>query len=624
MRMRIKADLLGILLIAFLSLMLFSNSLGNEFCFDDKDIIVRNDLIKDLKNIPTIFTTSYWSGTLSERSELYRPLVILSYAINYYFNQLDPLYYHLVNLLIHTFNSILIFCLCKSYFKKYCPSLLIALFFVSHPIHTEAVTGVVGRAELLVAFFFLSSWILYLKKLSGRTEGGIYLYGLSLLCFFLALLSKESAITLIAILIVHDFIFKSHKANQIPDKSISKLIKLKYLGYIFILIIYLSIRYLILGQLAAASTISSLDNPLAHISLLPRLLTAIKVTMKYLYLLILPLNLSIDYSYRQIPVSSTIFEFETFISLMVIIIILSGIIWSYKKSGEMLFSIIFFSITFSTVSNFIVPIGTIMGERLLYLPSLGFCMFCFLLFEKAFRLKPRLLLNKRIPISLIIPILLILSLYSYRTILRNRDWENEYNLFLSAVTISPNSAKTHSLLGIAYHEKGRLTMAISEFKKALEIYPDYADAHNNLGNAYAKEGLFEKAISEYKKVLEINPDHVKAHNNLGIVYAQKGLFNKAQIQFDQALGINPGYADARYNLGILYYESSLFDQAIIEFKKALKIRPDYAQAYYNLGVAYVSKGRYDLAKKSWEKALVINPDYEAPKSELKKFEAVHY
>jgi tetratricopeptide (TPR) repeat protein len=609
MQMRSKADLMGILLIALLSLVIFSNSLGNEFCFDDNEIIVKNYLIKDLKNIPTIFATSYWSGTLIERNELYRPLVILSYAINYYFNQLDPRYYHLVNLLLHTFNCILIFYLGKYYFRKYWPSLLVALLFVSHPIHTEAVTGVVGRAELLATFFFLSSWILYLKRLPGRLKGGMDLYGLSLLCFFLALLSKENAVTLIAVLIAHDFIFKSQQGRQNPDKSISKLIKLEYLGYIFVLIIYLSIRYLILGQLTATSTIPFIDNPLAHTSLLPRLLTAAKVTMKYLYLLILPLNLSADYSYRQIPVSSTVFEWETFISLIVIIIVLSGIVWSYRRSGEILFSIIFFSITFSTVSNFIVPIGTIMGERLLYLPSLGFFMFCVLLFEKAFRLKPMLLLNKRIPIFLIILFLLILSLYSYRTMLRNRDWANEYNLFHSAVTVSPNSAKTHYKLGIAYAEVGMYDEAIQEYRRALHIYPYYVMVFNSLGVIYFNREMYDEAIREYQKALEIKPDFAEAHMNLGIAYAKKGMYDEAIRENQKALEIKPDFAEAFCNLGDVYRDKGMYDEAISEYQQILYIDPDNAESYNSLGVAYFKKGMDDEAISEYQKALELKPDF---------------
>ncbi len=255
------------------------NSLDGEFVFDDTSIVRNNPQIRSLapENLRRIFGSHYWQ-TAAGQGGLYRPVVVWSYALNYAVGQSDPWGYHLVNVLLHALNAVLVFLIVQELFGQGTFAFWSGLLFALHPIHTEAVAYVVGRAECLAALFFLAAWWCYLRGRWAAAAGA----------FLLAALSKESALTFLAVPVLSDLV----RGKRGEWKAYGSLAAAAAL--------VLALRYAVLGGIAPLA-ISAGSNPLAGVGAAARLLTATAVLGKYLWLLVWPTALSADYSFQQIP-----------------------------------------------------------------------------------------------------------------------------------------------------------------------------------------------------------------------------------------------------------------------------------------------------------------------------------
>lgn len=566
------------------------NTLGNEFVVDDKKIIVENAIIHDIKNTSRIFSSSYWPNL---KGGLYRPLPILTYALNYGLSGLNPKSYHVVNVIIHGLNCILLYFLCLLILKNHIPSLFVTMLFSVHPINTEAVAGVVGRADLLAFFFSVGAILMYVNREKSKGRKNL-LYFLSLFSFCLALLSKENAITLVGVLVAYDFVFaydtdlKKFTSNLFNGSRHFRC----YLGFIVVVFFYLFIRFKSTGSIFIGH-IPFIENPLVQASLYYRTLTAFKIFGKYLTLIFYPVNLSIDYSYNQIPVSVSPFEPQTLLGIT--LFFAAGIFGFYKKSKQIVFAILFFLMTYSIVSNSFVLIGTIMNERLMYLSSAGFFIFI-VLFSKEVVATLRLKVDRTFSLaSVLIIMLFVLSFLSYKSVKRNYEWKNDRTLYESALRTSAHSAKVYAGLGEVYGKTGDVWNAVFYYKKALGIYTHYRDVHRNIANAYYERAMFQEAASHYEKYLKYDKRDPAIYNALVATYAKLKDKNKAKFYFERAIKINPNYAEPYFNFGFLYYNTGYADKAIPYWEKAIQISPSLAEPYKAMGIVYMDRKQYDKA-----------------------------
>ena len=291
---------LWIVAVFTLSAVLYVNTLPNEFVQDDLKLISENTLIRSAANIPTFFVLDYWQPTL--HSGLYRPLVTSSYALNYALTGVNPSSYHLVNILLHAVVSILVLLLVRRATGRPRVAVASGLLFAALAIHTEAVTGVVGRAELLSAAFVLGSLLAYIR--CTEAEGGsMARYVQSLLLFAGALLSKENGITLIGLIVLYDLALRSPKDAPLGAQlaALWRSRRASYAGYIGVALVYLAIRAWVLSASGSPTPRSPLDNPLIELGVGHRILTALWVLGRYLGLMIFPSRLSHDYSLGSLP-----------------------------------------------------------------------------------------------------------------------------------------------------------------------------------------------------------------------------------------------------------------------------------------------------------------------------------
>ena len=286
---------------------------------------------------------------------------------------------------------------------------------------------------------------------------------------------------------------------------------------------------------------------------------------------------------------------------------------NFRKKGIIIYGILFYFITYSIISNVFFNLGLLLGERLIYLSSLGFCIVIGALLKKALRIDSNGKLNNNL--KTILPFILIIPIFSYATINRNKVWKNNYTLYKNDINNAPNSAKAHLFYGIEligkYNKSGKkdeLSEAIKEIKKAIRINPDFYHAYYNLGVAYEKAEDYDMAISCYESVLKIQPHHTKSHLNLGLIYGRtKGQLDKSIYYLEKLMNSNYKEESLFDNLGIAYAMKGDFDNALKTFLTGVKYNPDNAKLYMNIGITYDNMGNKESAKKYYQKAFELDP-----------------
>ncbi len=570
-------------LIASLGVLAYSNSLGNDFIWDDNSFVVKNDFIKNLKFIPLYFVSKEALSEGGLAAENYRPFLPLTYALDYFFWKLNPLGYHISNLLFHIANSVLLFYLVLLLTGNRFTGLFTSLFFLTHPIQTESVSWISGRADVLFLFFYLAALIAYIRY---TKEKHLFLYFGSLLLFSCSLLSKEMAASLPLIIILCDFFYT--KKERIGLRAI------RYFAFFLILEVYVILRFNIIGRLAQTGYWTG--------DIYTTLLTMAKGILYYIRLLIYPVGLCADY--LRFPISCSVKEPQTFLSILAIMLLMAGAIKLAKKKRDIAFSIFWFFITLAPAVN-IIPIKILIAERFLYLPSIGYC---FVIAASIMSLSDKF---KRTPIlkhSFFYFATFLVCAYLYLTNLRNLDWSDEIVFWKKNAEIDPNNERAYYNLAVAYlARENNLDRAYEESRKALEITPQYSHPRIITASYYVQKSQFEDAVKELEYALDINPAFLQAHIFLGNIYAFRGKHDLAYNEYKKALAFNPDSLDPKIAIATLYLVKGDVDSGIREFKKILKepptyhSRPIYAAIYLRLGELYFSKGNNEIATRVWRK-----------------------
>lgn len=597
--------LLSILLIVVISLAIYSNTLKNGFVYDDETTIVNSTLIKSLSNLPKLFSTEYFvsSGEMS-----YRPVVTFTYFIDYAIYSMKPWGYHLTNILLHAINGVILY----FFLVLLIPEeprrvgsahlsiirilanqpIVITLLFVSHPALTEAVNAISFREDLLAFMFYISAFsiFLYIKRATDHRPSTIGLYALSCLLFFLALLSKEMAITLPLIIFCYEWIYSKKEEKRLS----SILLDRHNIGYIVVALIYLVIRFYLFYY--------PVEENVTAWMLSERLLTIPWLILKYVMLLIAPASLSADY---VIPPIQTPFSPLFIFSFVIVGSCIVFLLRMKKRNEGITFGLLFLLITLMPVYN-IIPIVNQFAERYIYLPALGFTLIA--------GSSIHLVMQKRkkgtgtVYLSIITAAILVV--YSVGVVKRNVVWKDNFSLWMDTVVKVPESSKAHNNAGYAYHYlKGQIDNAIKEYLYALKLKPEYPEAHYNLGNAYSALRQIDTAVSSYLAAIRFNPDYVQAHGNLGSIYYVQGRIDEAIKEYLAAIRINPNYVDAHYNLGDIYLKQNRLDEALQEFKSVIRFNPNDPDAHYNVGIIYKTKGLKDASIMEFTTALQLKPDF---------------
>jgi protein O-mannosyl-transferase len=538
---RIRIELL---LVA--ALLVYVNALPNGFTFDDGSYILESHAVK------TFSVTGFFQPTAV--NNIFRPLSFATFAVNWLFGGAHAFGYHLVNLLLHAAVTLLLFLLLRMLLEAVAGGETIAfaaaLLFAVHPIHTEAVTSIVGRAELLAAGFLLAAWLLHLQDRPAW----------ALVCFALALLSKESAVVFLLLGLAGDY------ARQ-------KFKPLSRYGWIAgVTAVYIALLWKVQGGRFEKGPYTFLDNPLANLPANLRILNALRIAWKYVALQAYPATLSCDYSYNAILLYANLrhtLPYATLTALAIMVWVWAA--WT-KRTAWMLAGAIYLA-AFAATANILVSIGTIMGERLAYLPSAGFCLLVALIWFE---------LGKRKPAAGWILLGVIVAALGIRTLVRNPDWKDNYTLFSKDLLAVPGSARAHKNLGDEYLHRGQAEEAVKQYQTALRIYTDFPDAMENYGLAEARLGnkpearkLLEDALSQTS---ETSPYYDVLKVNLARYLTVLGEADDALKLLNEAIANSPGYALAWSSRAAIRYERGDMASVRSDAETALRLDPTNIQA----------------------------------------------
>lgn len=568
------------LFIALFCAALYMNSVGGEFIWDDQSFVTDNVNIRSLENPLRFFLDNKTGATRAMARDVYRPLTALSYAIDFFLWGLNSFGYHLTNIILHSANSILVFSLLFLLCGEFFPAFFGSLLFASHPIQTEVVCWVSGRSSLLFLFFYLLSFIFYIKFSKERRRE---FFILSLIFFAFSLFSKEMSVTLPLILILYDLHF--------PSKEKLKTKALRYIPYFALALFYVSLRVILIKKVGQFEGWGS-----PYITFL----TMSNVVVDYIRVLFFPLKLcAVGY---PIPIINSIKESHAIIPLLLLLTIAAALPFLYRRFKVVSFSIIFFFITLLPVLN-IIPIKALKADRFLYLPSIGFCLLFSYIIAAIGRKFGRLSVGK---ISLVRVIaVFFITAYSIRTTLRTEDWKSEIAISKETVRASPKSAWALTALGANFIERDNYTEAVKPLEKAVAISGGYEMARNALGMCYLKLNRYEDAAWQFKIAIEINPHAMSSRNMLGVAYVNLKQYDEAEKQFNIVLKEDPEFLSAYLNLGRLYQIQGDYKKALKQYFKMLqntKEIPSEAVAYIRIGDVYFKMGSHSSAKSAYLKA----------------------
>jgi tetratricopeptide (TPR) repeat protein len=610
----------------------YSNSLWNSFHFDDIHHIVENPFIRDIRNTPSFFShPEMFSGL--EGVRMYRPLLMITYVFNYALGGLNLFGYHLFNNLLHAANAILIFLtlftlqgnsqdgslISRTHDPArndiYLTSLIGGLFFGLHTFNTQSVNYISSRSVLLVTFFFLLTFIAYIKAIDGKRRSvSSFYYSAALLLYFLALLSKEIAITLHGILIIYEYFFNCGRSGKQLRVLTGRVLRY-HIPFWAISFFYLIIRKLLLSTATINLTVNKfVYNEGESRSVFINILTQMKALVFYIKGFILPTGLSIEH---DIVEATGLADPRMLLSLAVIVFVIGLAIFLRGRYSSISFAIIWFFVTI--LPETVIPLHLIVNEHRAYLPGVGLAfLIAFITNSLAW-----LQYSNRKRIYMLVIVITILSSNGVGTFVRNQVWKSDESLWRDAALKEKNSHRAHDILGMLYQEAGRLDEAIYEHQMSIAIFNSNEHliskktlryrlaAYNNLGLAFFKKGLLDEAEREFKNALELDPAFMDARIHLGLVYANQGLYSQAEKIYTGVINDNPDDARTYINLGTLYSKAGHIDKAHATFLEALKYArtpSEFKAAYRNLGGTFGKKGMLREAIIAFNKCLEFDPD----------------
>ena len=570
-----------------MTLLTYSNTFHLGLTVDARAIITNDTRIRTVgeQTLGQILHHDYWWPISGDR--LYRPVTLISYMFDYAVlgDGQNPIGYHWTNYFLHAINVLLVFELALLLFRCREPAFWAAGLWAVHPIHTEAVTYIAGRADLLAGMFVLGGALLYARasawqgrKLLAAAAG---LFAIATLGEF----SKENAAVLIGLMVLWDLSF-----GKTEGAGWRRRLPL-YAGVAAALALLLWMRARIFDAIPWPET-PFVANPLIGAGFWEARLTAIKVIGLDLWLLLFPLHLSSDRSYRQIPVSGW-GDPAVWLALAVIVAVLAAVVVRRRRDPVIFWSAGFTGLLLLPSSNLLFPIGTIMAERVLYLPCLGFVVALVALLSRLER-----------PRAVRIALAVVMVLWMGRTLLRNPAWSSDLDVAMADVQTAPESFGLHQRLASALYEQDpqrNLDQAIREGETAWGILSDlpparrYQQTAANLGAFYRAKGDSlggpdtPQGRQSYEKALAI------LLQGRETARAVEKSYDEAQLAHGKPLARRVAFRDVYFNLGAVYALLGKNSDALEAYRYGRILDPGSADPYEEMAAVYRASGNLEWA-----------------------------
>lgn len=618
-------DLYLCLALAALSIGLYAQVIGFDFInYDDPMYILGN---KDLENgitwdaVKFAFTSFYACN--------YHPLTWLSHMVDIELFGLNAGMHHVVNVIFHAINSVLLYLALKRMTSSRYRSAIVAALFALHPLHVESVAWVSERKDVLSTFFWMLTMLAYA---SFAEKKGCLRYGAVVIAFTLGLLSKPMLVTLPFVLILLDYwpLGRIAFGRTLPDNADSTANKVPYIPIYNLIIEKLPLFILVLGAVVVTVVAQNAGGAVRTLDMMPiglRIENAIVSYGTYFIRTFWPLDLSVFYPYfRHIPV------------------------WKVLASGIFLFSATVLSLVlarrfpylpvgwFWYLGTLVPVIGIVQvgsqahADRYTYIPLIGiFILVAWGAAEAIERWRGKRVLFYTLP-AVILAVLSVLTwiqvgywksdytLFSHslevtnnflghnslgNAHLRDKNYDEAIRHFKEALKMKPTDERVHITLGVALFEKGIKDEAMFHYQKALEIAPDNPNAHYNYAVALESKGMPQQALYHYRQVLRYDPDHRNALNNIAFILAQEGKTDEAISYYRKAKDIDHGLTKAYVNIALLLTKERKYTEALTTMREALERSPNDMSLFYVLGCIYQQMGDYDRSIESYRRALSL-------------------
>uniref|UniRef100_G1R109 dolichyl-phosphate-mannose--protein mannosyltransferase n=1 Tax=Nomascus leucogenys TaxID=61853 RepID=G1R109_NOMLE len=659
-------------LLAGASCLCYGRSLQGEFVHDDVWAIVNNPDVRPGAPLRwSIFTNDFWGKGMAENTshKSYRPLCVLTFKLNIFLTGMNPFYFHAVNVILHCLVTLVLMYTCdKTVFKNRGLAFVTALLFAVHPIHTEAVAGIVGRADVLACLLFLLAFLSYNRSLDQGCVGGSFPSTVSpfflMLSLFLgtcAMLVKETGITVFGVCLVCDLFSLSNKQDKSPPASLHPFschphrengkqqrfphkgawsgchsplppeskssgfpvspravwsmmrylrassnrnflltmrpfLKRAILVLSYVLVI-LYFRLWIMG--GSMPLFSEQDNPASFSPyILTRFLTYSYLLAFNVWLLLAPVTLCYDWQVGSIPLVETIWDMRNLatILLAVVMALLSlHCLAAFKRleHKEVLVGLLFLVFPFIPASNLFFRVGFVVAERVLYMPSMGYCI----LFVHGLS-KLCTWLNRCGATTLIVSTVLLLLLFSWKTVKQNEIWLSRESLF----RLYPRHASALNNLGTLTRDTAEAKMY---YQRALQLHPQHNRALFNLGNLLKSQEKKEEAITLLKDSIKYGPEFADAYSSLASLLAEQERFKEAEEIYQTGIKNCPDSSDLHNNYGVFLVDTGLPEKAVAHYQQAIKLSPSHHVAMVNLGRLYRSLGENSMAEEWYKRALQV-------------------
>lgn len=560
-----------------LGVFVYGNTLGADFTLDDVPIIQENTLIRDLSKWREYFTTNYWgdSAKYNDKS-LYRPLTILSYALNYAAHGNEPRGYHAVNIVLHGAASALVVLMLAAMFGDVLAAAIAGILFAVHPIHTEAVAGIVGRAEIMAAIGVLGCCLGYVKGVHATRRGAAAAWlALSVVAYAFGCYSKEIAVVAPVLIVLWELTPGVQRRIAFQGRALATIAA-------FLSFAAIAMEFIIMRKEAIRTVSKNIG--FVGVSDFDRVLTGLRVCLEYVGLLLAPITLSADYWVTDVPLAHSIAEPGVAAAGAVLVVLVGMMVWSWRRAPMLAWGIGAFLIALFPVSNLPFAIGVMKAERILYTPSIGFIAAIAMLPAMAWRrasLRP----------AVVGVTILVSAIFTVRTVARNKDWQNNRVLAEATLRTSPESTIFNTIIATEYRAAGDNVSARRHLERALSGQPDNTTSLFNLGNIELDEKRFEKAVDLYRRALAVEPDYLSALNNLGRALAELKRFEEAADVLERSRNLRPESPASYVNLLSIYIQTRNMTVALPLAEEALRRFPNEAAVHWNAGSVLSIVGR---------------------------------
>ncbi len=606
----------------------YANGLGGDFTYDDKAIVRDNPRIRAPASVPQIFSTSYFGGPRGAGAA-YRPVLLLSYAVQWWIHGRQAVAFHAVNVLLHAGATLLLAALFLRIAIPPAAAFTSALLFAVAPIHVEAVTSLVGRGEVLSAVFILI--YLHLALRHFRLPPSAFRLPVllaALLCYALAVLTKESGSSAPAVAFLLFVFVEEGGWGQRVGRAFTRGLPILCGSGAALAGIFMLRRWVLGGFLKSAGTgVFEVENALFPLDALPRAVNACVILFRYIGRTAFPLHLSADesaWSIEVVPGGSPL----AIGAMLLLAGITAAALRRLSSRSPAALGFLFFCVAFLPASNLLFPIGTIFAERLAYLPSAGLCLAAGALIAGSAAgsnsspgpcgpfsplgvsggpfgppSPPASLSSRRRRVLAAVVLLL-----SARSIVRNSVWWSDEGLFLNLVRTSPESAKAHYDLAYVWADERQYARARGQYEQATEIYEDYWDAWAGKGRMEKELGLLSDAEESYESAIEANSQYENGYFGLGLVREARGDPAGAEEIYRKGLARKKESLPLAYRLAMV--RSRLpWPEALEDWRRALALGPSTPSVHADFAGWLLRVGKTEDAVGEARRALLLEPGY---------------